>query len=117
MNTLIKIGALEVPSKDWVAPADRTFREAWTITDAASGVIDVDMSKARDIFRDKLREARKPELERLDVMFMQAMERGEDTAPVVARKKELRDVTADPAIDAATKPEELLALKLAGLEV
>lgn len=116
-QTLIKIGALKVPAEDWVTPADRTFREAWTINDAASGAIVVDMPKAKDIYRDKLREARKPELEKLDALFMRALERGEDTSAIAARKQELRDATAHPSIDAATAPEQLLSLKVAGLGV
>lgn len=117
MSTFIKIGALTVPSEDWVVPADRTFREAWNITDVNSGVIDVDMGKAKDIYRDKLRAARAEAFPKLDAMFMKAMETGADTSAIVARKEELRNCTSDPRIDAATTPQELLALDVAGLGV
>jgi hypothetical protein len=117
MSTLIKIGALEVPAKDWVAPLDRTFRDAWTIKDTASGAIEVDMVKAKDIFRDKLRAARAEVFPALDAAFMKALETGADTSAIAARKQELRDATSDPAINAATTPEELKALRIADLEV
>lgn len=77
-------------------PADRTFRNAWNWT----GKVDHDMEKCRAIHRDRMRAARAPKLAALDVRQL----RGED---VEAEKTALRDVTADPAIDAAKTPEEL----------
>jgi len=72
-----------------------------------------DMTKAREIKRDQLRAERKPLLEQLDVEFMRAVEAGdaEKQALIAERKQQLRDVTADPAIDAATTPDELKAVR------
>jgi len=73
--------------------------------------ININMDKARDIHRDKVREARKPLLEAKDVAFMRAVE-AQDTdtqATVAAEKQALRDATAATAIDAASTPEELKA--------
>ena len=117
MKTMIKIGALTLDTNDWVAPAERTFREAWTINDTSSGVVGVDMGKAKDIYRDKLRAARDEAFPALDTAFMKALERGEDTSAIVARKEELRDCTKDPRIEDAATPEALLALDIAGLGV
>ena len=74
-------------------------------------MININMTKARDIHRDKVREARKPLLEAKDVAFMRAVEAGDtDTqATVAAEKQALRDATAAAAIDAATTPDELKA--------
>lgn len=116
-KTMIKIGALTLDTKDWAAPAERTFRDAWTVTDVNSGVIGVDMGKARGIYRDKLRAARAEAFGALDAKFMKALETGADTAAIVARKEELRNCTADPRIEAATTPQELIALDVAGLGV
>jgi len=77
-------------------------------------MITVDMNKAREIKRDQLRAERKPILEALDVAYMRAQEAG-DTAKqdaIAADKQALRDATADPAIDAATTPDELKAVTL-----
>ena len=41
--------------------------------------------------KDKIRVARKPKLEELDVEFTRAQETGADTLDIVAKKKELRD--------------------------
>ena len=55
-------------------------------------MITIDISKAKDIWKDKIRVARKPALEKLDVDFMKANESGEDTTSIVADKQTLRDL-------------------------
>lgn len=117
-STLIKIGALTVDSADYEIPNERTFRDAWSFGgNPEAGVIVVDMDKAREIWREKIRIARKPVLEALDAEFMQALETGADTSVTVALKQKLRDAPADPAIDAAQTPEELKLVQPAGLFV
>ena len=76
------------------------------------------MTKAREIKRDQLRDERKPLLEQLDVQFMRAQEQGDQAKAdeIAAKKQALRDVTEDPAIDAATTPDELKAVRPAALE-
>lgn len=71
--------------------------------------IGMNMNKAKEIHKDNLRAARKPVLESLDVEYMRAVEQGADVSNIIAQKQELRDVTADPAIESATTPEELKA--------
>jgi hypothetical protein len=81
----------------------------------------VDMQKARNIHRDRMREARKPKLEALDMEYSRLDEGTLDNGQagsaakqakkaIAAQRQALRDVTADPAIDAAQTPEELLAI-------
>lgn len=73
-------------------------------------MITVNMDKARDIHRNAMRQAREPKFKELDVAYMVAIERGQDTAEIIAQKQALRDVTKDPAIDAAQTTEELKAV-------
>jgi len=56
-------------------------------------MIKINVDKAKEIQKDKLREARKPLLEKLDVDFVRALELGGDTASIAAQKQALRDVT------------------------
>jgi hypothetical protein len=56
-------------------------------------MIKINVDKAKEIQKDKLREARKPLLEKLDVDFVRALELGGDTASIAAQKRALRDVT------------------------
>lgn len=87
-------------------PQDRTFRDAWTLDGRG---ITHDMPKARDIQRERMRRARSPKLEALDVAYQRADEAGDaaEKRRVGARKQALRDVTTHPSIDAAKTPEEL----------
>ena len=69
----------------------------------------VDMAKAREIHKDKIRVARKPLLEALDVEFQKAQETGAATTDIVAKKNALRDAPADSGIAAASTADELKA--------
>ena len=115
-QTFIKIGATSYDAADYEVPAERTFRGAWE-ANADTGVISVDMAAARDIWRDKIRQARTEPLAALDTAYMKALETGADTTQIIADKQALRDAPTDPAIDAATTPEELAAVQPAGLTV
>jgi hypothetical protein len=67
--------------------------------------ITINLTKAKDITKDRLRAERAPLLQSLDVQFQRALETGEDTAEIVAEKQRLRDITQ--LADAATTPDEL----------
>jgi hypothetical protein len=75
-------------------------------------VITVDMAKAREIQRGRIRAARQPLLAALDVEFMRAVEAGDAArqAEVAAQKQALRDAPAHPDIEAAETPEALKAV-------
>jgi hypothetical protein len=87
-------------------PTDRTYRNAWS--HSGSGIA-VDMEVAREIQRDILRRMREPLLADLDLVFMKALEQGDVAATKEAalQKQVLRDVTDDPAIEAALTPDAL----------
>ena len=74
--------------------------------------ITIDMNKAREIWRNKIRDARTEEFKQLDMQYMRADETGDTTTKtaIAARKNLLRDAPNDPAIDSATTVEELLAV-------
>lgn len=94
-------------------PADRDYRNAWCVLENNRGFyIGHDLEKAKDLHRAKLREARAPLLAAADVDFMRALEAGADPSQIVASKKALREITADPAIAAARTIEELKAVTL-----
>ena len=72
-------------------------------------MINVNMTKARDIHREKVRFARNPKLASKDIEFQRALETGADTAAIVAAKQALRDAPAAAAIEAASTPDVLKA--------
>lgn len=110
MTTLIKIGAKSYNAADYTVPAERTFRDGWE-ANADTGVISVNMAKAKDIWRDKIRLARVEPLAALDTAYMKALETGADTASIIAQKQALRDAPSLASIDAATTPDELKAVQ------
>ena len=95
-------------SKATSKPSDRHFRNAWTLSGT---VISEDMTTAKTIFKNKIREVRKPLLEAQDVLFMKAMEDGDSTeqSTIASKKKELRDAPAASAITNAKTIAELKA--------
>ena len=70
--------------------------------------ITVNIAKAKNLWKDKIRRARKSKLEALDIEFMQAQETGADTSAIIAKKKELRDYPAK--VDSATTVDEIKAV-------
>ena len=70
-------------------------------------IITIDMVKAKAIHRTKIREARKPLLEALDIEFQRALETSTDTNTIISKKQALRDAPSDTAIDACTTETEL----------
>ena len=77
-------------------------------------MISINMTKARDIWRDNLRIERSPVLESLDLDFLRALESGntEQQERIKKQKQDLRDVPSDPRIEKAQTPEDLKKLKL-----
>jgi|TARA_R100001463_G_scaffold34226_1_gene75296 hypothetical protein len=78
-------------------PSDRHFRDAWKLS---GSVMAEDMTAAKVIFKNKIREVRKPLLEAEDVVYMKALEADDASAKTasVAKKKALRDAPAAKAI-------------------
>jgi hypothetical protein len=72
--------------------------------------VNINMDKAKDITKERLRADRKPLLEEQDVLFMRATEDGSDTAPIVAEKQRLRDITNQ--VDTMTTLDELKSVEV-----
>jgi hypothetical protein len=72
-------------------------------------MIVINVDKAKEITKDRLRVERTPLLQAQDVAFQRALEEGADTAAIVAEKQRLRDITQ--LADQAETLDELKALK------
>jgi len=70
------------------------------------------LDKAKEIFKDKIREVRGPLLEAEDVVYMKAMEADDASAKTasVTKKNALRDA---PAASAITNATDIAGLKAA----
>ena len=69
----------------------------------------INMSKARDIHKDNIRQARKGKLAELDIEYQRATETGADTSAIVAKKQVLRDYPARAGIATAVNTQDLKA--------
>ena len=69
----------------------------------------IDMAKAREIHKDKIRAARVEKFKELDVEFTKALETGASTTDIAAKRQALRDAPADSEIAAASDAAALKA--------
>jgi hypothetical protein len=74
----------------------------------------VDINKAKDITKDRLREERKPQLEALDVQMLRNFSNQELLVQIEAKKQVLRDATNQ--VNTMTTIYELKAASLPVLE-
>jgi hypothetical protein len=83
-------------------PADRVFRDAWTMTG-------IDLKKAKAIWMDKIRAVRGEMLKELDVQWIRAMENGESklAGDIAAKKQQLRDITSRKEFSKIKKVEDI----------
>ena len=99
----------QIDASSATVPSDRHFRGAWSLS---GSVISEDMTAAKVIFKDKIREVRAPLLEAEDVVYMKALEAGDSDAQAasVTKKNALRNA---PAASAITNAADIAALKAA----
>ena len=90
-----------------ISASGRHFRNAWTLS---GSTITEDLTAAKTLFKEKIREVRKPLLEEQDVAYMKALEDDDSDAQTAAKnaKKALRDA---PAASAITNAANITALK------
>ena len=99
----------QIDASTATVPSDRHFRGAWSLD---GKVISEDMTAAKVIFKDKIREVRAPLLDAEDVVYMKALEADDADAKTasVNKKKALRDA---PAASAITSADTIAKLKAA----
>ena len=98
----------QIDASTATVPSDRHFRGAWSLDGT---VITEDITAAKVIFKDKIREVRAPLLAAEDVVYMKALEADDSSAKSasVSKKAALRDAPAASAIDSADTIAKLKA--------
>lgn len=71
-------------------------------------MINVDLTKAKEITKTTIRTKRKVLLEKQDILFQRALESQADTSVIVAEKQRLRDLP--DAVDSKTTTDQLITL-------
>lgn len=72
-------------------------------------IIKIDIEKAKQIHKEKIRFARDPKLKELDIQFQRSLETGASTTDIVAKKNALRDAPAAAGISTALTDTDLKA--------
>ena len=105
---IVDMDGASIDASTATKPSDRHFRGAWKLSGTT---ISEDMTKAKVIFKDKIRTVRQPLLDAEDVVYMKALEADDASAKTasVAKKKKLRDAPAATAIDNADTIAKLKA--------
>ena len=70
--------------------AEDDFYDAWQQT---NGTVTINLDKAKEITKKRLRFARTSLLAAQDILFQRAFETGSDTTAIVAEKQRLRNIT------------------------
>ena len=107
-TNIVDKNGVTVDASTVTVPSDRHFRGAWVV-DSDKKVISEDVTEAKKIFQDKIREVRKPLLEAEDVVYMKALEADDSSAKSasVTKKTNLRNAPAASAITNASTITEL----------
>ena len=110
MTTMIQDKDGVIAATPSTMPSDRHFRNAW-VFDSAQSAISEDITAAKVIFKDKIREVRLPLLEAEDVAFMKALEVADSDARVASQTKKvnLRNAPQAAAISGADTIDKLKA--------
>ena len=105
---IVDMDGASIDASTATKPSDRHFRGAWKLSGTT---ISEDMTKAKVIFKDKIRTVRQPLLDAEDVVYMKALEADDASAKTasVAKKKALRDAPAASAIGSADTIAKLKA--------
>ena len=97
--------------EDSVIPTDIDFRDAWVGVGIGTtgGTISHDMTKAKEIHKNNIRNTRKQLLSALDIEYQRATETSAGITTIVAKKQALRDAPAASGISTASNTTELKA--------
>jgi len=101
----------KVCNEEDILHLDKTFIDSWQLD---NDQIIVNMTNAKNQWRDILRLERKPILESLDIEYMRALEINDTIkiSEIVTKKQKLRDAPSDIRIDQASTPNDLKNLSL-----
>lgn len=86
---------------------DNDFFDAWEMDETS---VSVNIAKAKELTKNRLRVERAPLLAAQDVAFQRAIEEGKSTTAIVAEKQRLRDITK--LADNCTTTQELRSIKV-----
>jgi hypothetical protein len=93
-------------------PVDQTYRDCWRLSERENDLIAIDVEKAKEVWKKKMRNARELIFPKLDTDFFRALEFADmdKQKEIAERKRLLREVTALPELENAKTVEEIEAI-------
>lgn len=114
VKSYVVVDGQTLDTADYALPQNRYFTDAWALSEDENHnqIVVIDVEKAKDVWKRRMRDARAPLMVKLDADYFRALEAADDKEQkaIADKKKLLRDVTALPALLNATTIEEIEAV-------
>ena len=114
VKTYVVVDGETLDTAAYDLPKNRNFTDAWALAEDKdhNQIVVIDVEKAKDVWKRKMREARSPLMTKLDAEYFMALEQQNTTkaGEIAATKQLLRDVTKLPELLNATSVEEIEAV-------
>ena len=114
VKTYVVVDGQTLDTAEWALPKHRYFTDAWAMgeDEFKNAIVVIDVEKAKEVWRRRMREARAPLMTKLDAEYFRAMEEGDKAKQkeIAATKKLLRDVTSLKELADAKTVEEIEAV-------
>lgn len=114
VKSYVVVDGQTLDTAEWALPKHRYFTDAWAMgeDEHKNAIVVIDVEKAKEVWKRRMRDARAPLMTKLDADYFRAMEEGDKAKQkeIAATKKLLRDVTALPELANAKSVEEIEAV-------
>ena len=114
VKTYVVVDGQTLDTAQYSFPQNRYFSDAWALSEDENHnqIVVIDVEKAKEVWKRRMREARSPLMTKLDADYFRALET-QDVAKateIATKKQLLRDVTKLPELLNATTVEEIEAV-------
>ena len=114
VKTYVVVDGQTLDTAQYALPQNRNFTDAWALGEDANHnqIVVIDVEKAKDVWKRRMRDARAPIMTKLDAEYFMALEQNNTarSSEIAATKQLLRDVTKLPELLNATTIEEIEAV-------
>jgi len=114
VKTYVVVDGQTLDTTQYSFPQNRYFNDAWALSEDENHnqIVVIDVEKAKEVWKRRMREARSPIMTKLDAEYFRALETANTTAAteIATKKQLLRDATKLPELLNATTVEEIEAV-------
>jgi hypothetical protein len=114
VKTYVVVDGQTLDTAQYSFPQNRYFNDAWALSEDENHnqIVVIDVEKAKEVWKRRMREARAPIMTKMDAEYFMALEKQDTSgaANIATTKQLLRDVTKLPELLNATTVEEIEAV-------